>query len=220
MRIIAIEGMNRAGKTTQARFLCETLNYGGNKAVYVHFPRYDTPIGALLKTARDHGEYLNHESLHLLFEADRLDFKDQLKRFERLGYKFVIADGWSLSNEVHAATNGVDTKWLAKVREAAPAADFTFLLDISANESFGRLPERNDLFKSNKMLLATSRSLYMKAAKLLQQEKAASTQIIDGTGKPEQITALMVDHLKLAFRTELAQPEMVDGKYVRKPRAL
>jgi len=170
MRIIAVEGMNRAGKTTQAQLLCETFNNEGNKAVYVHFPRYDTPIGALLKTARDHGEYLNQESLHLLFEADRLDFKDQLKRFERLGYKFVIADCWSLSNVVYAATNRVDTKWLANIQEAVPVADFTFLLDITVNESLGRRPERNDSFKSNKTLLATSRSLYMKAAKLLQQE--------------------------------------------------
>lgn len=47
-KLIVIEGTDCSGKETQARLLVKRLNEMGKKAVYMKFPRYDTPTGEII----------------------------------------------------------------------------------------------------------------------------------------------------------------------------
>lgn len=69
---ILFEGVDRCGKTTQARRLVDALNAGGGaRAVFMNFPDRATAIGQQINAYLQQTEELDDRAVHLLFSANR-----------------------------------------------------------------------------------------------------------------------------------------------------
>lgn len=161
MKIIAIEGIDASGKETQSKLLYESLLAMGFKVEYETFPRYDYPIGELIKKVLM-GEYdINSEALHMMLEADRVDFMSHIKYLEEQGYDFLVLDRFTLSNLAFGLAKGINLEWLTDLQEVVRKPDLTFIMDITAETSMERKGEVKDLHEQDGELLDKARQAYL-----------------------------------------------------------
>uniref|UniRef100_A0ABI7X2P5 Thymidylate kinase-like domain-containing protein n=1 Tax=Felis catus TaxID=9685 RepID=A0ABI7X2P5_FELCA len=69
--LIVLEGVDRAGKSTQSRKLVATLCASGHRAELLRFPERSTEIGKLLSSYLEKKSEVEDHSVHLLFSANR-----------------------------------------------------------------------------------------------------------------------------------------------------
>ncbi|XP_020844677.1 thymidylate kinase isoform X2 [Phascolarctos cinereus] len=69
--LIVLEGMDRAGKTTQCRKLVAALLESGQRAELLRFPERSTEIGKLLSSYLEKKSNMEDHTVHLLFSANR-----------------------------------------------------------------------------------------------------------------------------------------------------
>nr|XP_045003489.1 thymidylate kinase isoform X2 [Jaculus jaculus] len=69
--LIVLEGVDRAGKTTQGHKLVAALCAAGHRAELLRFPERSTEIGKLLNSYLEKKSELEDHSVHLLFSANR-----------------------------------------------------------------------------------------------------------------------------------------------------
>ena len=166
--IVAIEGLDKAGKQTQSRMLGRALAGEDITSKLFHFPNYRTLIGNTiarhLASRHRRGEAPAPQALHCLQAANKWD---ELGRINDAcqGYDVVIMDRYYASNRAYGAAKGLDPGWLANLEDGLPQADVTILLDISVEESFKRRPDDRDTFERDKEFLEGVRAGYDKMAK-------------------------------------------------------
>lgn len=68
---ILFEGVDRCGKTTQAKRLVDRLNAAGRPAVFMNFPDRSTAIGKQIDAYLLNKEEVDDRTVHLLFSANR-----------------------------------------------------------------------------------------------------------------------------------------------------
>ena len=144
-KLIVIDGLDGAGKTTQADKLYDRLIAIGLPAARVKFPRYESFTGKTLKRyllgelgpAMEQSPYL----VSLLFAADRWGSKDELKRLLANGTT-VILDRYISSNYCFQAARMAPKEraalrsWLDELEYeffGLPRADSFIFLSITAS---------------------------------------------------------------------------------------
>ena len=180
--IIAVEGLDASGKTTQAALLADALTGSGSRVGTLSFPRYSTffgsRIGALLSGAEDAtADTLDPRSMALWFAMDRWDaVTNGLPDCDIL-----LINRWTLSNAVYQGARAGDAAeadavfdWVLQLemeRLGLPIPALTVLLDISVETSMARAIDRAesvgntpDVYESHEALLRASRRLYRRAA--------------------------------------------------------
>ncbi|XP_054242102.1 thymidylate kinase isoform X3 [Indicator indicator] len=75
--LIVLEGVDRAGKSTQCRRLVEALRAGGHRADLLRFPERTTEIGQLISSYLMKKKDLEDHTIHLLFSNFCLDWCKQ-----------------------------------------------------------------------------------------------------------------------------------------------
>ena len=68
---ILFEGVDRCGKTTQAKRLVDALVQRGQPTVFFRFPDRETPIGVQIDAYLRNAAELDDHAVHLLFSANR-----------------------------------------------------------------------------------------------------------------------------------------------------
>ncbi|MEZ6059827.1 MAG: thymidylate kinase [Planctomycetaceae bacterium] len=184
--LIAIEGIDGAGKGTQSRRLTERLYAVGRSATCIQFPRYtDTHFGAAI------GDYLNgrfgllnevHPQLAaVLYAGDRYESKNLLLE-SMASHDVVVLDRFVGSNLAHQAAKlqGEDRTrllaWIETIEHDVfqlPRPALNILIDISAGWSrtlVGRKGQRDytdaqaDIHESDLTYLEDVRQCYVSLA--------------------------------------------------------
>ena len=101
-KIITIEGLDGAGKTTQIELLTNKLNLLNIKHKFIHFPMLNKGLYGKLIAEYLRGEFGSVENVHpklvaLLFAEDRNEHKNQLREWLNEGY-LIIMDRYVHSN--------------------------------------------------------------------------------------------------------------------------
>jgi dTMP kinase len=143
--LIAIEGIDGAGKGTQSALLCQSLRERGRRTALLRFPRYqETRFGAAV------GEFLNgrfgaldevHPQLAaLLFAGDRFESREVILEAAARN-DVVVFDRYVASNVAHQAAK-LDAserarlmQWIESIEYDVyrlPRSDVTVLLDLPA----------------------------------------------------------------------------------------
>lgn len=142
--LVAFEGLDGSGKSTQARLLAQTLSRRGTQCEYISFPRtrekgYGEAIAMFLR-----GEFGSVESVHpylvaALFAGDRAASNSTIRGWLAAG-KFVVADRYFYSNAAFQAAklSGEAAKsefesWIHCIEYTCnqiPPADLTVFLDV------------------------------------------------------------------------------------------
>ncbi|XP_004868555.1 thymidylate kinase isoform X2 [Heterocephalus glaber] len=88
--LIVLEGVDRAGKSTQSRKLVSALCAAGHRAELLCFPERSTEIGKLLSSYLEKKSELEDHSVHLLFSANRWEQVPLIKEKLRQGVTLVV----------------------------------------------------------------------------------------------------------------------------------
>jgi len=138
MLTIAIEGTDAAGKQTQAAMLKDHLENTGLKVKVVSFPRYDTPIGKLIKSALRNEVVMSDMAMHMLLDVDKQDFSDNLLTQELDGFDVIIYDRYTMSNMAYCMAKGIPPDWVINIQSGLVKPDITFILHLPAEVSYER----------------------------------------------------------------------------------
>jgi dTMP kinase len=145
---VTFEGIDRSGKTTQARMLCDAL---GDRALAVREPG-GTPVGEQVRSLlKDPSVEIGTHAEALLFAAARAELVERVIRPALEAGRVVVSDRFldsSLAYQGEARGLGVDE--VARVNEWAVSGlkpDITFLLAMSAADAAARGAE-DDRFEA------------------------------------------------------------------------
>jgi dTMP kinase len=156
--LIVLEGIDNAGKTTQANEICSWLMKNGYRSIITH--ELQTDIGQLTR------KYFERNSFSpilktLLFAADRYERLDgEIIPALKEG-KIVIADRYIYSAIAYRSAEMLDVQWVEKINKFAPKPDISIFIDISPEESIRRAAnDKHTYYGMN--FLAKVRKEYLK----------------------------------------------------------
>jgi dTMP kinase len=138
--LIAIEGIDGAGKTTQLRLLSDFLKRLGNDPVCSKEPT-DGQWGRKIRESAFSGRMSAAEELHA-FKEDRKEHVRDLILPALAANRTVILDRYFYSTLAYQGIRGGDVDSLmAEMLNIAPEPDIVFLLDVSPEVSLLRIQQ-------------------------------------------------------------------------------
>jgi dTMP kinase len=207
-RLIAIEGLDGAGTTTQAALLCAWLASEGTK---VHLTREPSrgPVGNLLRLILERrlvlpgrsraGQALEPPMLALLFAADRLDHvAAEILPPLKEGW-VVVTDRYVMSSLAYQGTT-CDPEFVERINAQAPAPDLTILLDVPVAVCRARIAASRrgaDLFEDAEQLTRV-RKRYLALARDGGRAHAR-TVVVDGDRPKARVAAAVRRAVEAAF---------------------
>ncbi|MCR4404126.1 MAG: dTMP kinase [Candidatus Acetothermia bacterium] len=140
--LIAIEGLDGSGKTTQARLLVEHLRQEGKDVLLVEEPGA-TPVGReIRRLLLEHGGEIEPLAELLLYEASRAQLVRRVVRPALAAGKIVIADRFALSSVAYQGYGrGLPLELVLQLNAIATGGlepELTILLDIPPEEGLRR----------------------------------------------------------------------------------
>lgn len=141
--LIALEGIDGSGKSTQAEMLAASLEKNGHQVVLTREPTH-SQAGQRLQA------YLLGPSRHLspaeelkLFIADRREHVAQVIKPSLERGKIVITDRYYYSSVAYQGALGLDPRDILAANEAfAPVPDLVFILELPVTEALERLAKK------------------------------------------------------------------------------
>lgn len=175
--VIAFEGIDGCGKSTQVKILTEKLKREGLK-VYNTFEPTDSPIGSLIRNVFRRRIEAENRTIAGLFVADRLDHllnktDGLLKKLEE-GYTIII-DRYYLSSYAYQGAH-VPMNWVIEANRLSAELmppDIHIYIDISPELSMERIAAgRNstELYETHENLKLV-RSKYQEAIELIRDKE-------------------------------------------------
>lgn len=146
---VCFEGIDGAGKTTQALNLVERLNADGIAAERVFDPGTTRVGQAIREILLNNDEPMSRMAQMLLFSAARAELAEHIARQITNGV-VVICDRWLLSTLVYQGHgNQIDPQLILTIYSgtAALVPDVCFLLDLTAEEAEKRVGPPRDRYE-------------------------------------------------------------------------
>lgn len=155
-KIIVFEGIDKAGKTTQAKLLEKKL---GSKCVRIDFPDYSTHVGKEIKQFLDGKRDYPDEVKMMLLSANRWEKKVQIEKTVSKGTT-VIMNRYYQSNLVYGISKGLKLDWLLSLDKGMPNADLVIVIDIKPNTLVRRSKDVVDTFEKDLGLIRRVKKNY------------------------------------------------------------
>ncbi|GBP77255.1 Thymidylate kinase [Eumeta japonica] len=196
--LIVFEGVDRSGKSTQAKALVEGLKKKNIKAQYINFPQRTTEIGHLINAYLASKKELTDEVVHLLFSANRWEKEKEIIQTLNLGTTLVI-DRYCYSGVAFSAAKGLDMNWCKAPDAGLPLPDKVFFLTMpleSAQHRNGYGEERYEVLDFQKKVAETYSLL-----------KDVNWVILDGSKYDVQQNMLEACHTGRKFRRRTSAAE-------------
>jgi dTMP kinase len=138
--LIAVEGIDGAGKTTQVRLLAQALERLGERVITSKEPT-DGPWGRKIRESAAKGRLSLEEELQA-FVNDRIEHVKTLIQPGLEAGAAVILDRYFYSTIAYQGSRGGDIGELkAQMEQIAPIPDVVFLLDLPPAEGIRRISE-------------------------------------------------------------------------------
>jgi len=223
MKLIVIEGLDGAGKSTQITMLREWFETNGIKCMYMHFPRTDAPFFGELVARFLRGEFGEIDQVDpylvaMLYAGDRKDAAGMIADWLNKGL-YVILDRYTYSNIAYQCAKLHDNNdalklmdWIFElefVHFGIPRPDINIFLDVPfqftekkltnhrEGEDRAYLLGSRDIHESSLDFQKNVRNTYLNVA-----EKDNNLQVIDCSNTfgamhgPEEIFRLVIEKLK------------------------
>jgi dTMP kinase len=155
-KIIVFEGIDKAGKTTQAKLLEKKM---GSKCVRIDFPDYRTPVGKEIKQFLDGKRNYADEVKMMLLSANRWEKKVEIEKIVNSGTT-VIMNRYYQSNLVYGISKGLKLDWLLSLDKGMPKADLVIVIDIRPKTLVSRSKNVVDTFEKDLELIRRVKKNY------------------------------------------------------------
>lgn len=129
--MIVFEGLDRSGKSTQAKRLLDHINaLPGRKAVLLPFPDRKEPFGQVIDRYLRKEIDLCEKALHLAFSANRWEKAEFIQEQIANGID-VICDRYAFSGVAYSIAKGMDVNWVKQADVGLPQPDAVFFFKVS-----------------------------------------------------------------------------------------
>ncbi|KDO26646.1 thymidylate kinase [Saprolegnia parasitica CBS 223.65] len=182
--LILLEGVDRCGKSTQAKLLAEHLH-----GVLQNFPDRTTAIGSTINAYLSNACEMNDRAIHLLFSANRWEAADRLRSHLAQG-QHVIMDRYSYSGVAFTAAKnqpGLTLEWCMQPEAGLPKPDVVIFLDITTEDAAKRSAYGEERYEKREFqdrvrdnffrIMATEKWHVIDATKSIQEIHATIQQI-------------------------------------------
>jgi dTMP kinase len=182
--LIAIEGIDQAGKRTQANLLAARLRRMGKRVSIWNFPDYTTPVGKQLRAYLRGSVRLDLRAVHLLYAANKWEVAKMLtSRIER--GQVVIVNRYTPSNLAYGMAHRLPRPWLEALEDGLPKPDVIVVIDVSPRTSLLRKQWGRDVHESDLAYLTRVRRAYLSLARRYRWS------VVDGHGDTENVRQLV-----------------------------
>lgn len=197
-RLIAIEGLDGSGGTTQVRLLAEALR--ASRVVHATAEPSTGPIGKLIRDALGDRVALGDGVLPYLFAADRQDHLEREIGPRLAAGEVVITDRFTASSLAYQSL-AAPIGFVATLNERFQAADLTIFLDLPLEECLARVEARG-LPKDRFETLETLRSVGAAygAALALLSARGHKIVSIDAHGSPAEVHERVISAVNPCLR--------------------
>ena len=190
---ILMEGVDRAGKSTQAQMLQRFLTNQPHSLPtrIIQFPFRTTDCGKLIDSYLRLETPVDPRAIHLLFSANRWE-KSSFIWDTLLGNTSIIADRYAHSGAAFSVAKGLDLKYCLAADSGLPAPDLVFFFDIDPEQACLRPGFGEEVFEKRDFQTRV-RDVYFKH--LIQPNWV----VIDATQSIEQIHQIVADKTLALF---------------------
>lgn len=195
--LIALEGVDGSGKSTQAEMLAASLKKDGHQVVLTQEPT-NGPAGQKLQA------YLLGPSRNLspaeeldLFMEDRREHVAQIIKPALERGNVVITDRYYYSSVAYQGALGLDPNDILAANEAfAPVPDLVFILELSVTEALARLA------KKGKAARQVSESFpYLKQVEAIYASlKGPGFRRLDAARAPMEVHAILLKEVRKSLK--------------------
>ncbi|KAM0143022.1 hypothetical protein ACHAO1_000856 [Botrytis cinerea] len=154
---ILIEGLDRAGKTTQVKKLCDKLYASGRNVKLMRFPDRTTAIGQQINSYLQSSTALPDQSIHLLFSANRWEKAQEIRDLIAQGYT-IVCDRYYYSGMIYTfskysidSPNHLSLEWCKNPEIGLPMPDRVIFLDLEPEEAEKRGGYGDEKYETREM---------------------------------------------------------------------
>lgn len=194
--LIAVEGIDGAGKTTISNYIAKVLRERGYDVVVLKEPS-DSEYGRVIKSSN---RRLDPERELELFILDRIeDVRRNILPALKSG-KVVIMDRYYYSNIAYQSAVGLDGNEIKRRnKEIAPQPDLTILLDVDPETALKRIVSRGKLTPFEKLE-------YLRKVREKFLEYADDSTVIVDASKPLKEVENEVERIVTRFLRSREEP--------------
>lgn len=191
-----LEGVDRAGKTTQCRRLVQALQQSGRPAEMMRFPDRTTTIGQLISAYLEKKSDLEDHTVHLLFSANRWELVPLMKKKLEQGTTLVV-DRYAFSGVAFtSAKPGFSLDWCMKPDVGLPKPDLVMFLQLSPAEAALRGQFGEERYETS----VFQRAVQQKFEQLM-KDPLVNWQVIDASQGVEDVHKDIMTHSLNAINT-------------------
>lgn len=162
MQIVAIEGLDKSGKATQAKMLKEALEKIGLKVVQSEFHRYDTPTGKMIQDWLYKRYDVDQATIELIMAADKQAQQKWFASLEEDQVDVLILDRYVTSQRTYGHVSGSSHHWIEALIKQCRKPDIEILIELPPIESMNRKGKHgdNDRYESDLQFLRNVQLTY------------------------------------------------------------
>lgn len=184
MKIISIEGLDKAGKHTATNVLFGFFTSKNVKVKRFSMPNYDTPVGKLIHAWLKREFKADTRTFELLQGADKQHAQTLIQDWEAEGVEVLLIDRYLHSMWAYGAYDN-SREWLLELTRYMRRPDVTIYLDVEPEVSMHRKGKYgdNDYYESDLARLRATQDEYYR---LLFEEQRDGIQVerIDANQPP------------------------------------
>ncbi|XP_053178149.1 thymidylate kinase [Scomber japonicus] len=194
--LIVLEGVDRAGKTTQCNKLVQALQQNGQPVEMMRFPDRSTTIGQLISSYLEKKSDLEDHTVHLLFSANRWELVPLMKKKLEQGTTLVV-DRYAFSGAAFtSAKPGFCLDWCKQPDVGLPKPDLVMFLQLSPAEAALRGQFGEERYETS----AFQKAVQQKFEQLM-KDPSVNWQIIDASQSVEDVHKNIANHTNNAINT-------------------
>ncbi|CAG5861789.1 thymidylate kinase [Menidia menidia] len=199
--LIVLEGVDKAGKTTQCKRLVDALLAGGRPAEIMRFPDRTTTIGKMISAYLERKSDLEDHAVHLLFSANRWELVPLMKEKLEQGITLVV-DRYAFSGVAFtSAKPGFCLDWCMKPDVGLPKPDLVMFLQLSPADAALRGQFGDERYETKVFQKAVQQKF-----EHLMMDRSVNWQVIDASQNIEDVHNNITTHSLNAINVAQNRP--------------
>ncbi|XP_062306605.1 thymidylate kinase [Osmerus eperlanus] len=199
--LIVLEGVDKAGKTTQCNKLVQALQQCGRPAEMMRFPDRSTKIGQLINAYLENKSNLEDHTVHLLFSANRWEQVPLMKEKLAQGISLVV-DRYAFSGVAFtSAKPGFSLDWCMNPDVGLPKPDLVMFLQLNPSDAALRGQFGLERYETSVFQKAVQQKFEQ-----LMKDPSVNWQVIDAAQSIEAVHTDIKTHSISAINAAEIQP--------------
>ncbi|AFJ20321.1 thymidylate kinase [Cyprinid herpesvirus 1] len=181
--LVVLEGVDRAGKTTQCQKLVEALQGSGRPAELMRFPDRTTTIGKMISSYLESKTELDDHAVHLLFSANRWELVPLMKQKLERGTSLVL-DRYAFSGVAFSSAKpDMPVEWCMGPDVGLPKPDLVMFLSLNPTAAETRGGYGLERYETNTF----QSKVEQRFSTLIQEDSSVDWRVVDAGRTVEEV---------------------------------